>query len=382
MNTDGEIVIEPTFELRFDDMGKYNVDFRDGIAMFLQDSKYGFIDMTGKVTVKPSYDDAFDFSGGFTWVEQHGEWRKIDKEGNVVVDAVFEGIKFPEEDMIGVKLNGLWGYADKDGNIIIEPQFTNLRRFVDGYAFINVGYSVTKHGDTTSIDFGYWGCIDSNGDIITEPVYRDARLGNDWEDFSDGLFLIWESSRVDDEIVINYRYINIKGEVVLQPDCYSAHNFSEGLASIALDVNSFNYIFIDTEGKQAINANYFQAYSFNEGLACVKPSYDDGFGFIDKNGTMVIAPQYEYSSEFSEGLARVRLDGKYGYIDRAGNTVIPFQFNNAENFKGGIAYADGRIINKQGNVIISPPEGYSIFNHSSISSYAHFQEGLIPIFKR
>jgi hypothetical protein len=81
----GRIIIEPQFEA-------VN-DFSEGLAVFRQGTKSGFIDRTGKVVIEPKFDYATNFKGGLA-------------EVHINCDAV------PVCDM---------GYIDKSGRYVWKP---------------------------------------------------------------------------------------------------------------------------------------------------------------------------------------------------------------------------------------------------------------------
>ena len=371
MNMAGDIVIEPTLKYELCGSKTINFDFHDERAMFVKDGNYGFINKTGQIAIEPIYEDVYNFNNGCSWVKHNGSWHKIDKNGRVVADTDFEGICFPEEDMMGIMKDGFWGYADKNGNVIIKPQYSDICKFVGGYAFVVI--SLTCEDDGAA--YNRWGCIDINGNIITEPIYNAKYI--DVDDYSDGMILIIDYKIVNGEYIEDYKYVNNKGEILFRLECSDATEFCEGLACIRLI--SHRYVFINKNGNQALENDFFYATNYKEGMACVQPNEGGGYGFIDKSGAFIIDPLYEYIAEFSGGLALVRKDGKYGYIDKAGNTIIPFQFDRAYDFINGMAIADGVFIDRYGNTIIAPPEGYSIINFDGETTAC---DGLIPIAKK
>ena len=110
-----------------------------------------------------------------------------------------------------------------------------------------------------------------NGDYYYKKYFSNEKI---WVDFNDDVALIheyktvWGSTFVGQDI---WKYVNLKGDVVLRPDVYRADAFSEGLAAV-----------IPSEG-----------------------SY---WGYINKNGEMVIAPQFRRASMFQNGFASVYIE--------------------------------------------------------------------------
>ncbi|MDN4603964.1 MULTISPECIES: WG repeat-containing protein [Paenibacillus] len=199
---------------------------------------------------------------------------------------------------------------------------------------------------------------------VIESVYDNATIYDGTLTFSEGL--AW--------VVVDYKagVINTSGDWIVEPkyefDIYrlGSYRFSEGLSR----VYDKKWKFINTKGEVVIETNYQSVKDFSEGLAAVKKN--NLWGFIDHNGKEVIKPQYQDiggilgylgdgSGGFNEGLIAVKKNGKWGYIDKSGKTVIKFQYYIADNFNEGIArvYLDentsssNRYINKTGKIVLT-----------------------------
>jgi hypothetical protein len=102
-----------------------------GVQNPYKNSKYGFIDRTGKTIIPFTYDNVLwgcnydaGFYGGLAAVSKNGKYGFIDKNGKVVIDFKFDGIIYGRgfEDGIksGVLLDGKQYYIDKTGKILEE----------------------------------------------------------------------------------------------------------------------------------------------------------------------------------------------------------------------------------------------------------------------
>jgi hypothetical protein len=145
---------------------------------------------------------------------------------------------------VGVQYFGKMGYKDETGNIVIPLQFDYSGYFSEGLAPVEIGKK--------------WGFIDKTGKTV---------------------------------IPLQYTLL--------------AHSFSEGLAAVRVrGQGGFGkWGFIDKEGKMVIPPQYDGAHNFSEGLARV--AVDGKYGFIDQTGKMVIQPQYDEAEDFSQGVAQV-----------------------------------------------------------------------------
>ena len=171
-------------------------------------------------------------------------------------------------------------------------------------------------------------------------------------------------------------YMNEKGKVVIEPKYQLAWDFSEGLATVALDALRG---YIDQTGNLVIPTKFGWAGKFCEGLARVnfhKGRFGThiewyravaGVGFIDKTGKTVTQEAYstglsdfsegvawivggyigkdgkkipfegEEGSRFSEGMAAARKGSLWGYIDHSMKFVVQPEFTAAREFSEGLA---------------------------------------------
>lgn len=155
-------------------------------------------------------------------------------------------------------------------------------------------------------------------------------------------------------------YINVKGEVVIQPQFEFTLPFSEGLAPACIEREKCGYI--DETGKFVVNPQFESVFRFSDGLAAVV--VEGKLGYIDKTGKFVVNPQFESmhrddsSSTFSEGLALVKIGDKYGFIDKTGKIVVNPQFESGFPFFDGLAAVQiGRrwgFVDKEGKIVVNP----------------------------
>ena len=257
--------------------------------------KWGFIDPTGKLVIKPQFDDADQFSEGLASVRQGTRWFYINLRGQKVIVGTFSGSKWAvgggefSEGLASAPSgeNCAWGYIDRKGRQVIAPQFYSAGRFSDGLAAASLRTENAKDG-----------------------------------------------------------FIDRAGRFVIDPRFDKADDFSEGLAAVAINKK---WGFIDKLGRYIIGSGFDYAYKFSEGWAAILVK--DKWGFIDHHGSFMIKPQFQGAEDFSEGLAPVEVDGKWGYIDKTGTFVIPAQFSAARVFSGGLARVSTAELDSKLNII-------------------------------
>ncbi|MBS4015264.1 MAG: WG repeat-containing protein [Candidatus Latescibacteria bacterium] len=181
--------------------------------------KYGYINKTGKVIIKPQFEKAMNFSEGLAAV---------------------------------VEDNGHWSYINKSGKIVFTPIVLCdwAGEFSGGLAQIRLA---TFYGSS-------YQTIDSTGaDAFDRTLHPGASFGK----FSHGLAAGGKYS--------HKYYINKKGSKVFNKEFYDAGDFSEGLAMVAIwDKSQKKYGFIDTTGTMVIQAEYDEAGSFSLNRAWIK----------------------------------------------------------------------------------------------------------------
>lgn len=80
-------------------------------AAFKSGDAWGFVDATGKVVIKPQYEDAKSFSNDMGAVKIEGKWTFISKENKIVVNETFEDVGYLSSTGICfVKSEGHWCY--------------------------------------------------------------------------------------------------------------------------------------------------------------------------------------------------------------------------------------------------------------------------------
>ena len=322
-------------------------DAQEGLLPIQQDGKWGYINRSGEVVIKPQFDSAEPFAEGRALVrypprkkplkpgEKNAELVAglgfIDHTGKVVIELDnplhLNGESFSE----GLTKFWTWdpgkgnvyGYVDTTGKVVIKARFTDAYSFADGLAAV-------------CIEWQKCGFINKAGDFVIEPKYRVAHS------FREGLALAgFEYQRIG--------FVNKSGEMVIEPQFGNlmGTGFSEGLSVVAFEWGKFGYI--NTEGAIVIPMQFEMAQPFFDGLAAVR--VDSKWGYIDKTGKFVIEPQFKGAGPFSEGLAPVgnvdflsaaRADAgeatvSTGFIDKKGKMVFSLPFDTASSFVNGIS---------------------------------------------
>ena len=338
----------------------------EGLLPVPQGGKWGYINRSGEVVIKPQFDSAEPFADGLALV-RYPPRKKPLKPGEKTPELV-EGIGFidPTGKLVieldsPLHINGdsfsegltkfwiwesgrgnLYGYIDTSGKVKIKANFSYAYSFIDGLAAVCIEQKC--------------GFINKAGDFVIEPKYRVTHP------FREGLALAGL-----EYLIIGF--VNKSGEMVIEPQFgnMAGAGFSEGLSVVAYPHGKFGYI--NTEGGILIPMQFEFAQPFSEGLAAVR--VDSKWGYIDKTGKFVIEPQFLGAGPFSEGLAAVGNDflratrpregeptAASGFIDKQGKMVFSLPFDTATRFVNGISQVrvDDKLgyIDKTGKYIWQP----------------------------
>ena len=311
-----------------------------------QGGKWGYINRSGEVVIKPQFDSAEAFADGLALVRfpprkkplKPGEKKAelvdgmgfIDQTGKVVIeldnplhltgDSFREGLAqyWTYEPDKGT----VHGYIDTTGKIQIKARFTYALSFVDGLAAVCINLNC--------------GFIDKTGEFAIEPKYIVTRP------FSEGLGLAgFDHDRIG--------FVNKSGEMVIEPQFgnIGGVGFREGMSVVAYPGGKFGYI--NTEGAIVIPMQFEMAQPFSDGLAAVRVDFK--WGYIDKTGKFVIKPQFVGAGPFSEGLAPVfdndsqsatrtvedNVTPTTRFIDKQGKLAFSVPIEFAEMFVNGVA---------------------------------------------
>jgi hypothetical protein len=251
-----------------------------------------------------------------------------------------------EADETETQYGGKWGYIDRSGNMVIEPQFDCAWNFSEGLAPVNVGRQL--------------GYIDRKGNMVIKPQFAYWHLEPFPKDrqYYDHTIYFYEG-RACFKYEGKHGFIDMNGDIVIEPAFELATYFSDGLAPFYAGEK---WGFIDTDGNIAIQPSFNGVGSFDEGMAPFW--YEEGIGFIDTSGNIVIEPRFQEAGWFSEGRVVVTLreasgDLVWGYVDTNGDWVVGPEDFTGEHlmihqcyFSEGLARFQNRYVDREGSTVI------------------------------
>jgi WG containing repeat len=314
----------------------YSGDWRD-LRHGEKDSRWGFVDASGRWAIEPRFVDEGHFAEGLAWAVE-SSWHGIgyiDKTGVWAIKPQFRHATEFSEDLAAVEdKSGRWGYIDPSGRWVIAPSFASAQPFSEGLAAVEVGATYR----------GPWGFIDKTGDLVIPARYEHSPGFLYWKSrFKDGVALIDEGTGWD------YDIIDSEGRLIKSIKSDSVAPFRDGLALARIDhgdacgeAGGDVFVYLDQSGERAFDKAFCGAHEFSDGMAAV---WKDGlYGYIDRTGAWAIPPSFIVVTDFGEGLAAVKRDGRdihWNYIDKSGSVIIAgVGDGRAEAFKRGLASLD------------------------------------------
>jgi len=348
-------------------------------------ARWGFVDHTGNLVIKPVFDDVSPFSQGLAAVSKGGRWGYSNTHGELVIPPRYRSASAFRNNRARVTgFDDIAGYILPDGSLLCSDDWKAHGDFSDQRA-------VVARGEL----FGF---INSAGQIVIEPVYRTAR------NFNSGIAIVGNGELVG--------AIDTAGREIL-PVSFDRlkHASAKGLilaqrGDTAIVFNSSGEIifsesparFIDTDGKivalrsgEAARLTYLlqeeadKSFHASNSLLWRDFLYlgenrwagqtDNGFFLLDSSGQPISETVYDQINLFQDGIAVCSRASHWGYIDTTGRPLTPFIFGLAWDFKEGFARAafpEGiAFINRTMEIPFYPPD--------RTTDMRDFSEGLAPV---
>jgi len=217
-------------DLEFDNA----LDFRDGLAAVEVFTKYGLKDSCGRIVLPAKYDN-FDskFIEGMAKVVSRGRWGFMDDSGRLAIRPVFKQVCDFSEGSAAVKIGAKWGFIDKKGGVLLKPRWILARGFSDGLAAVLCS---PASGKTK----GQWGYVDKSGKVAISAQYCSV------QDFSEGVAAACKIT-FDGNGGAFWGLIDKKGGWLIPPVFSNSPSMDNGLYSFQIDEN--RRILVDRKGR-------------------------------------------------------------------------------------------------------------------------------------
>lgn len=349
---------------------------------------YGVVDASGVWIIDPAYEFIrLCDDGSAEYTDANGKFGFLNPDGSIMLRAQYA---YASRMTNGVAIiaepkkveNNIYNYSDRNhlkaGNYFIidrtgkkinpEP-YEMIREFSDGRAAFNKGgiWKYDRYSGGMSLIGGKWGFLDAeakevvlgNYDYVYDYHNGKAKVRSAtrvfWID-KDGKECAQPGPTPAKEFSIYcepgfYGYIDLKGNWAIEPQFFSAKEFSEGLAAAmilrAADMDCNNGVNETTDEMGNSGNGYSKSLSY---LLSLGSNYQEE-NFDYKNAQAD-------SARIADSMRVVNARRLYGYIDAKGNMVLPAKYEVALPFHNGRAYVCFRqkwgVIDRKGNWIFAP----------------------------
>lgn len=307
----------------------------DQLLVVVQDHKYGYIDHSGRIVIRPQFIWANDFWRDLGTVYVCGHFVSINSSGTIVPlrVAIPGQLEIQRE---GQKV----GFVDEHGRFKVSPSFDDALPFRGGLAAVKVGEK--------------WGFTDRSGRQIIRPQFTAAFY------FYEGVGI----AELDSGDVL----IDRSGQVLASGYGLTSGIITQGRVPVTQGDKGG---YLDLQGHVVIPLIYDAVSSFSGGLAAVQMA--EKWGYIDRSGRLAIPVEFDEAGPFASGLAPVRIGTKTGFINPSGRFAFELAFENAAGFLAendeNLIIADSDVarfftadakfgyVNTSGRVIWGPTDG-------------------------
>jgi hypothetical protein len=136
----------------------YKGDYKNGLALIINNSKQGYVDLSDNEVIPAVYDNLLFFSPMSNKVEAklNGKWGIINKNNQVIIPFIYDHIGI-YDNLTRACLNNKWGTIDSLGKTIIPFIYEEIDHFYMGLAAVQLNEK--------------WGYINEKGKIIIPIMY-------------------------------------------------------------------------------------------------------------------------------------------------------------------------------------------------------------------
>ncbi|MBB78135.1 MAG: hypothetical protein CL844_03955 [Crocinitomicaceae bacterium] len=268
--------------------------FNEGYAAILnKKNKWGFIDKTGKETIKCQFDFiVHGFQDGHALACKYSKlgdkhFMIIDYTGSIILNLKdkYETVHSVWDGLIKVEDDDEWGFLDLEGNKVIKmnDDWDYVSDFTDGYASFR--------------EDGEWGLIDKTGQKILKARFENELIP-----------IAGEMWYLDDN---EWGLMDIEGNDILRPEFKGSRRMPfPFICGTTIVPDGDDYIFVDREGNEINQEEY-------ENIANGLSRYIDG-----KAWDMTFESEY-----FDLSSVRSLISKDFLNIKNAEKFVASFDFN-------------------------------------------------------
>lgn len=252
-------------------------EFRNGLAVVSNNSKFGVINQKGEFVVNVTHDSVnYEFLNGkyIFYVKDNNKWGVQSFEGKTIIPTDYELLVTSDNKFFKAKKNNKYGALKLTGQESIEFKYTFLS---NGKESINI-----PEWPAIVIDGKKYGLVDQRGEEIFKPsVDLIFYLG-------EGLYAFLKKK--------DYGILRANGGVLSEPEFTQINPFID---KIAIAKKGEKWGFVSLGGKFFIQPIYQEVSQFYNNFSYVK--VDGLWGVIDKSGKVVRKPEFDDFKDLGDG---------------------------------------------------------------------------------
>lgn len=355
----------------------------DGLVEIRSNKRLGYVDITGRILLEPTYKSIGEFVDGYAVVSktsyyydedvrdrEKSVYGVINSQFNEIIPCVFDSIEYEVETGrfktdVGYKtIDGRYIAVVDGKEFLVDKKYKYCKPFDDTCAIavrvtdghVNYGLIDKKSNDIlppifSRLDYienelykfkinDLYGLVTSKGNIILQNIYNG--IGK----FEDNLACIQVNVPSDDRYEQKklYGYVDSLGNEILPPS-YEFIGKRHHKFAVVMKNNLWGLFRIENHQIKIFpNVSFLGPCMENLCKINVGGIYDKNskkttgglWGYISVDGQIVIEPTYEQAYRFSDGMAAVKLNGKWGFINSEGIIVVPCEYDEVEaSFENG-----------------------------------------------
>ena len=287
-------------------------------------TRYGFIDVSGKVVIPLLYENCAGFTEGLSRIRKNGKFGYINKAGKEVVPPKYDYAMDFHDGLAIVQRGNKYGYIDKTGKEVIPLIYKGVSEFRDGIAAVT--------NENSKIGF-----INKSGKLLVQTNYTDYS-GRNIGQFNEGLCPVYEYEYDPDGSILRYGFIDTTGKMVINAEfsdygmLINPYKFVGGVSGVFLIDEDDRLVkkYIDKKGNFVSDPE-----ELCNDLVII---YDQEKYGAKKAGKYVVPAIYDYLHGFIGGLSAAARDGKSGMIDTTGKTIVPFEYDSISSYGEGVVF--------------------------------------------
>lgn len=264
-------------------------EFHEGFARVKVDNgHWNYIDRSGQLIYAENFDQVYDFKNGMGLVKNDSKYYFIDQAGENIFNRTFDYAE-PFKD----------GYA-----VIIE---SGKAKLID----MNGHYASKEYDQIANGGESFLTLNDGKLKLLTNDGEKNLKGSGDFLHASDGFFYVRTVTPTQNPL--NISLINLEGELIGN---FADVSFGKDGFIAVRDHTLFGkskWYFIDRDGNKLFDQEYDHASVITDSIAYVRQN--DKWYFINKQGDKIIEESFDEPGNFYDGIAYVYKDGKRYFID-------------------------------------------------------------------